>query len=169
MLKSEQQTTLPYIHSLFLRLPDPDASQFVSNSFALTAPDLSNIGVCTSPLLALVNHSCEPNAVVVFPEFAKPGAAGKSQGPMRLVAIAPIAPGEEVLTGYVDLTLPEALRGKELAERYRFECGCSLCERTRKRRTGVQAGWVDPREAVACTRKGCDGKGWLPGEFTRSS
>lgn len=87
-----------------------------------------------------------------------------------MVAIAPIAPGEEVLTGYVDLTLPEAVRGKELAERYRFECDCGLCLRARKRGTGdgAEEGWIDPREAVACGKRGCGGKGWLPGEHTLS-
>ena len=80
---------------------------------------------------------------------------------MKLVAIAPTMPGEEVLTGYVDLMLPEGLRGRELTERYRFECGCGLCMKARAR----SGEWVDPREAVACGRKGCAGTGWLPGEL----
>jgi len=135
----------------------------VSNSFSLAAPDLSNIGVCTSPLLALVNHSCEPNAVVVFPDFAKPGGLPNA-GPMLLVAIRPIAAGDEVLTSYVDLTLPEALRGKVLVDTYRFECTCGLCLEARARNDK----WVDPRESVACSRRGCEGRGWLPGKHARA-
>lgn len=77
---------------------------------------------------------------------------------MRLLAIAPIAEGAEVVTSYLDLTLPELQRRKELAERYKFGCDCRACDRSRSR-----AGEPDPREAVACG-KGCGGMSWLPGE-----
>ena len=54
-----------------------------------------------SPLVALCNHSCDPNAVVVFPN-------GAGQG-MEIIAIREIAQGEEVyftprLTNEVPLT-----------------------------------------------------------------
>ena len=57
------------------------------NSFTLASPSLSPIGVAMSPIVALCNHSCQPNAAVVFP------AGG---GEMVIVAIGDIQPGEEV-------------------------------------------------------------------------
>ena len=62
--------------------------QFNVNSFSLTLPDLSNIGVAVCPTVALINHSCQPNCTVVFPD-------GPS-GDMQVVAFKGIAEGEEV-------------------------------------------------------------------------
>ncbi|KAL8279863.1 hypothetical protein RQP46_007713 [Phenoliferia psychrophenolica] len=104
-------------------------SRFASNSFALTTPHLSNVGVTISPLVALLNHSCFPNAVVVFP--TRPSASSPSPAArktMKVVAIRDIRQGEEVLTSYVDLALPKEERRAELLERYGFECGCEECE-----------------------------------------
>lgn len=66
-----------------------------TNSFTAAASDLSPLGVSLCPTAALLNHSCRPNAVIVFPE----GARGKQMDDvdaMRLVAIREIKPGEEV-------------------------------------------------------------------------
>ncbi|GAA6014676.1 hypothetical protein JCM11491_000190 [Sporobolomyces phaffii] len=133
-------------------------SRFTSNSFSLTSPtDLTNIGVSISPLTALFNHSCRPNAVVVFPVFpAVPStlspASNAGIGNMRVVAIRPIGKGEEVVTSYVDLALPGPMRRDELRERYKFECRCEAC--------GDEdngGGSVDPRKSFVCPRSGCDG------------
>ena len=61
--------------------------QFEINSFTLSSSSLSPIGVAMSPVVALCNHSCWPNAVVVFPE------GGKG---IDIVAIRDIPVGEEV-------------------------------------------------------------------------
>ncbi|GAA5900110.1 hypothetical protein JCM5296_002059 [Sporobolomyces johnsonii] len=123
-------------------------SRFTSNSFALTSPtDVTNIGVSISPLTALFNHSCSPNAVVVFPSFP----SSSSSKHMRVVTLKPINPGDEVLTSYVDIALPRDLRRKELKDRYKFDCDCDEC-------TGkVREGKVDPREALSCPTAGCEG------------
>lgn len=134
--------------------------QFASNSFSLTAPtDLSNLGVSISPLTALFNHSCAPNAVVVFPSFPSPS----SPRHMHVVAIRAIEPGQEVLTSYVDLALPREARRRELRERYKFGCACGECGR------GEVEGAVDPREALRCPRAedGCEGLIPLPGASAR--
>ncbi|WOO84849.1 Histone-lysine N-methyltransferase ASHR1 [Vanrija pseudolonga] len=122
-------------------------SAFSVNSFTLSAPDLTPIGVATSPVCALFNHSCEPNAVVVFPRGGKD---------MQVVAISDIRPGEEVLTSYIDVSLPYAERQKDLSERYGFDCKCSLCEQN------ADLAWVDPRWSVL--HPGCkeDGRGRMP-------
>lgn len=131
------------------------ATQFPTNSFALTLPDLTTVGVAISPVVALANHSCAPNAVVVFPNGPL-----KPDG-MHIVAIADIAPGEEVLTAYVDIANPRRIRQMELKERYFFDCQCALCERPKQEPT-----WIDPREALQCKRpsdtKQCDGLTPLP-------
>ena len=68
-------------------------TQFTTNSFTLTSPSLTPLGVCVSPAVALINHSCDPNAVVVFPRSS--GSA--AQEPlMQVIAIKPIAADEEV-------------------------------------------------------------------------
>ena len=67
-------------------------NQFATNSFALTTPSLTPIGVVVSPLTALVNHSCDPNVAIVFPR-----ASNKSDEPlMKSVALREINPKEEV-------------------------------------------------------------------------
>ncbi|ORX40489.1 hypothetical protein BD324DRAFT_677953 [Kockovaella imperatae] len=108
-------------------------SAFQINSFTLSSPSLSPIGVAMSPIVALCNHSCEPNAVVVFPHGGRD---------MDIVAIRQIATGEEILTSYIDISLPLAERQADLKERYGFICDCELCQRSR------ETSWVDPRWCV---------------------
>ena len=53
------------------------------------------IGACVSPVVALINHSCDPNAVVVFPRAG--GELKKDNEPlMQVIALKYIAPDEEV-------------------------------------------------------------------------
>ena len=61
--------------------------QYQINAFTLDSPDLSAVGVTVNPTLAMANHSCNPNAVVVFPN-------GNGLG--QMMAIRSIAAGEEV-------------------------------------------------------------------------
>ncbi|POY74692.1 hypothetical protein BMF94_2167 [Rhodotorula taiwanensis] len=133
-------------------------SRFVSNSFALTCPtDLSNIGVSISPLTAMINHSCAPNAVVVYPSF--PDSTSSDRRYMAVVALRDLVAGEEILTSYVDLSSTKAARQKELEERYKFRCACEGC-------VGRPGDEIDPREALACPatgRTGCRGLIQIPG------
>jgi hypothetical protein len=122
------------------------SNQFQSNSFSLTSPHLDNIGVSISPLVALLNHSCSPNAVVVFPNFAN----SANQNPMRVVAIRDIAPGEEILTSYVDLALPRHLRQTELHETYRFWCKCTECTKSPQNSWEL---WCDRDGSTQCPFK----------------
>ncbi|EJT97670.1 hypothetical protein DACRYDRAFT_111714 [Dacryopinax primogenitus] len=125
-------------------------SRFQTNSFSLTTPDLTNVGVAISPLAALISHSCMPNAVVVFPT-----GLGR-RGGLEVIALRDLQPGEEVLTSYVDIALPRSLRWKELKDRYLFDCECVLCEKHHDHE------WIDPREALRCSKKGCKGKMGTP-------
>jgi hypothetical protein len=119
-------------------------------------------------VVAMANHSCEPNAVVVFPN------GGRS---MELTAIRDIEPNQEVsstvrwatdkqiITSYIDVSLPVEKRRSELEATYRFKCECSLCIRDVEiRNPGYEGVEVDLRAAVwhrDCKRK-VKGKGSLP-------
>ncbi len=91
-------------------------SQFKINGFTLSSPNLTPLGVSVSPVVALCNHSCEPNAIVVFPE-------GGGKG-IHLIAIRDIQPGEEVCPSYLRSTsVPVYCRPLRLMQQrplYRF-------------------------------------------------
>ncbi|KAL6238719.1 hypothetical protein BDW75DRAFT_227751 [Aspergillus navahoensis] len=84
------------------------------NSFNLTIDD--DIGIYLHPYAALINHSCDYNAVVGF-----------DGSEFFVKAIRPIAKGEQIFISYVDTTYPTRTRQKELRERYFFTCKCAKC------------------------------------------
>ncbi|KAI0287197.1 SET domain-containing protein [Russula brevipes] len=127
-------------------------SRFATNSITLTSPSLAPLGVCVSPLVALVNHSCDPNAVAVFPRSSKDHASQEPE--VQVIAIRDISPGEEVFTSYIDTTLPRDQRQAALSATYNFSCQCQLCS---------QPPEPDPREAIACP-KDCGGACLFPSE-----
>ncbi|WWC64872.1 uncharacterized protein I303_107486 [Kwoniella dejecticola CBS 10117] len=106
---------------------------FHVNSFTLSSPSLSPIGVSNSPLMALSNHSCDPNAIVVFPD------GGQN---MELIAIKDIDIGDEILTSYIDISCPYDIRQRDIKDRYRFSCECTLCLESK------DTSWIDPRWCV---------------------
>ncbi|KAH8083324.1 hypothetical protein BXZ70DRAFT_579582 [Cristinia sonorae] len=120
-------------------------SRFTTNTFTLTTSSLGPIGICVSPVMALVNHSCDPNAVMVFPHSSDSTVPRPN---MQLIAIRDIKPNEQIFGSYVDVTLPKEIRQRELQETYNFRCKCSLCVR--------RDIWIDPRESVRCP-KSCGG------------
>jgi hypothetical protein len=67
-------------------------SRFSTNALTLSEPALAPIGVYASPAVALLNHSCQPNAAAVFPELGT--ASGEVR--VRVVAMRDIRPGDEV-------------------------------------------------------------------------
>jgi len=77
-------------------------------------------GIAVFPLMALVNHSCDPNAKVRF-------QCGADGARAELVALRPILRGEEVFHSYIDKNLPSGVRGKKLTDIYGFKCRCSRC------------------------------------------
>lgn len=131
-------------------------SRFIINTVALTTPSLTPIGVAVSPLVALINHSCTPNVVVVFPRSRKDS---RDEPVAKVAALRNIAPGEEILMSYVDTTFPKSLRQMTLTETYNFQCHCKAC---------TKSGGVDPREAVWCP-KACGGTCPIPTEKSRIS
>ncbi|KAI0777740.1 SET domain-containing protein [Trametes elegans] len=128
-------------------------SRFTTNTFTLTSFSLTPIGICVAPTVALANHSCDPNAVIVFPRT--PGISATQEPLMNLVALRDIPSGKEVRIAYIDTTLPKHLRHQELKETYNFTCQCNLCKKS--------PATVDPREAMWCP-KNCGGTCPLPTE-----
>lgn len=124
--------------------------QFTTNSFALTDSDLSCLGICLDTRAAMLNHSCVPNAAIVFP------FAGQTKKMMHLVALKTIEPGEELLVSYVDVADTHQARQQQLQERYHFQCRCKLCKMTDRARRRDTNKWVDPREAMWCSKR-CGG------------
>ncbi|PBK94820.1 SET domain-containing protein [Armillaria gallica] len=127
-------------------------SRFTTNTFTITDAALCPLGASVSPTVALINHSCDPNAVIVFPRAS---ANPQAEEPlMHVVVLRNIVPGEEIMTAYIDTTLPRSLRQEGLKETYHFDCRCQLCESHLD---------VDPRESMWCP-KACGGMCPLPTE-----
>jgi hypothetical protein len=92
-----------------------------SNSHAVHDPTGEvnhTIGVGMFPMVAMLNHSCSPNAVYVTGQ----------NGDMFVRCVKPINEGEEICVSYVDLFSPKwERRGVLLSTKY-FWCECCRCE-----------------------------------------
>ncbi|CAL3966264.1 unnamed protein product [Diplocarpon coronariae] len=89
-----------------------------TNAFRITLPDNTPVGLCFSPTLALANHSCNPNAFIVF-----------DSRNISLRALRPIKTDEQIFISYIDPTEDIVSRQSRLKERYFFICKCEKCER----------------------------------------
>lgn len=87
------------------------------NSLTLVTPELDAVGVCLDPLIAAVNHSCDPNAVVVFD-----GAR------LSLRSLNAIRKDEEITISYIDNTQSFEQRQTELRKQWFFSCSCLKCQ-----------------------------------------
>ena len=90
----------------------------ITNAFRATLADDTPVGLCFEPALALANHSCIPNAVVVFD--------GRS---VALRASKVILKGEQVFISYITATEDRSSRQKDLKQRYFFSCQCEKCNK----------------------------------------
>ncbi|TKA64155.1 hypothetical protein B0A49_07060 [Cryomyces minteri] len=91
-------------------------ARILCNSLTLVTPMYDPVGIAFDPLASISNHSCDPNAVVVF------------DGPrLSFRSLKSIAKDEEVFTAYVDTTNPFPYRHHELRNRFHFNCHCSKC------------------------------------------
>lgn len=90
----------------------------ITNAFRATLADDTPVGLCFEPILALANHSCCPNAVVVFD--------GRS---VALRALEQIKKGEQIFISYISTTDDRVTRQKDLKQRYFFDCQCERCSK----------------------------------------
>ncbi|CAD2217077.1 histone-lysine N-methyltransferase ASHR2 [Angomonas deanei] len=116
------------------------------------------IGWSLQSAVCRLNHSCDPNAEIVFPEAQKidvaqsqkikqyngdtfvvdEKASHSTAGCMAVRSLRPIAKGEEVTISYVNmgdsaLASDVRARSRHLLEQYRFLCKCPLCLKQRDR------------------------------------
>jgi hypothetical protein len=88
-----------------------------TNAFRATLPDDTPIGLCYEPTLAFANHSCIPNAFIMFD--------GRC---ISLVALDTIRADKQIFISYVDFTQSRDHRRAELQQRYFFVCSCEKCK-----------------------------------------
>ncbi|KAG0268601.1 hypothetical protein DFQ27_006239 [Actinomortierella ambigua] len=110
--KSEQsQRNAPTIDDLVTML-----CRFHCNNFSIHDAQLFTLAEGTFPVGALFNHSCRPNAIVMY------------EGQIQIVvALEDIPVGQEVCTSYVDNGVQRAERRSLLMEKYYFDCQCPRC------------------------------------------
>ena len=93
-------------------------ARIMINTHTLTTPTLDPLGLCLEPLTALLNHSCTPNAHLVFDGRV-----------LSLRSLVPIPKDTGITISYVDTTNPTEIRRQELQCRYFFKCDCWACTR----------------------------------------
>jgi SET and MYND domain-containing protein len=113
-LRFEQKTfdfttmNMPYFIELFCK--------FEINNYNILNKDMQPVAAGLYLMASTLNHSCCPNAVVVF------------EGPRLLLrSTKTIQSGEEVTISYVDIACSTQSRLKELQDRYHFHCTCPMC------------------------------------------
>ncbi|KAH8114566.1 SET domain-containing protein [Phellopilus nigrolimitatus] len=95
-------------------------NRFSNNNFIVHS-HLNPVGHGIFPLASrLLNHSCIPNAVVVY-DFGTRGVC------LKVKALTEIQPGEEVTIPYFDPALPFHRRQEICRSSYNFECTCANC------------------------------------------
>ena len=75
-------------------------------------------GVGLFPLVALCNHSCDPNCIYF---------QGPEEGSMIVRTLRPVKNGEELCVSYIDGMLPRKQRRSILQETKGFLCSCARC------------------------------------------
>ncbi|GAB5358103.1 hypothetical protein AAMO2058_000429900 [Amorphochlora amoebiformis] len=82
-----------------------------ANSYVITDPEMDSIACGVYSVLSMINHSCSPNAIVMF---------RNKTGQLRTVKS--IKKGEEICVSYLDLISTPRERRRNL-----LECQCSRC------------------------------------------
>jgi SET domain len=101
----------------------------------LVSGSFDALGLAFDPALALLNHSCNPNAAIVF-----------NRNIASLRSIKDIAEGEQITISYADNTFKRAARRLLLRDQYFFECRCLGCEPPDNTFTGRDC-WLCDNEA----------------------
>ncbi|THX60295.1 SET domain-containing protein, partial [Aureobasidium pullulans] len=137
----QYKVTVASARDLFARISPDNSSaseiqEFVGkilrNSLTLTTPTLDPLGIALDPIACSANHSCEPNASVLF-----------DVPRLMMRSLAPIKKGEEVFISYIDHTEPFYRRRAQLELRYCFKCECSKCRLGSDQREDQ---WAQPPE-----------------------
>ncbi|EOY16201.1 Histone-lysine N-methyltransferase ASHR1 [Theobroma cacao] len=129
-----------------LQQPELDQDEAVNNfcklscnAHAIVDIEMEQLGIGLYPVMSIINHSCLPNAVLVF------------EGKLAVLrAIAPVDEGDEVLISYIDLGRTTRFRQDDLNGKYHFTCSCPRCCKFAK---------IDDQilDALGCKNGKCDG------------
>ncbi|RMC12585.1 hypothetical protein DUI87_10107 [Hirundo rustica rustica] len=92
------------------------------NCFTISNGEMQDVGVGLYPSMSLLNHSCDPNCVIVFEGYQ-----------LLLHSVREIQIGEELTISYIESLMPTRERQKQLVRQYCFECDCLLCQNQEKR------------------------------------
>ncbi|KAF3445707.1 hypothetical protein FNV43_RR10883 [Rhamnella rubrinervis] len=118
-------------------------SRLACNAHTICDSELRPLGTGLYPVISIINHSCLPNAVLVF------------EGRSAVVhAVQHIPKDAEVLISYVETARSTMTRQKALKEQYFFTCKCPRC---------IKVGQFDDiqesatLEGYKCKNNGCDG------------
>ncbi|XP_048135570.1 histone-lysine N-methyltransferase ASHR1 isoform X3 [Rhodamnia argentea] len=91
-------------------------SKLSCNAHTICDSELRPLGTGLYPVISLINHSCLPNAVLLF------------EGRTAVVrAVQQIVQGSEVLISYIETAGSTTTRLKSLREQYHFACACPRC------------------------------------------
>ncbi|CAO3600003.1 unnamed protein product [Absidia cylindrospora] len=93
--------------------------RFQCNNFGIHDDHLFTIGEGSYPVASLFNHSCRPNAVVLYDGTL-----------LSVVAIEPTNPDQEITIAYVDAAHDRSHRQSTLLGKYFFNCHCVRCTAT---------------------------------------
>lgn len=93
-------------------------SKLACNAHTICDSELRPLGTGLYPVISIINHSCSPNAVLVF------------EGRRAVVRAVELIPqGTEVFITYVETAESTAARQKALKEQYFFTCSCPCCKK----------------------------------------
>ncbi|KAM6278950.1 histone-lysine N-methyltransferase SMYD3 [Porphyrio hochstetteri] len=110
------------------------------NCFSISNGEMQDVGVGVYPSMSLLNHSCDPNCVIIFEGYQ-----------LLLRSIREIQIGEELTISYIESLMPTSERQKQLMRQYCFECDCLLCQNQEKdaeKLAGEEHAWKEVRDAV---------------------
>lgn len=136
--------------NLILQLPNIDIkeiaenfSKFACNAHTICDSELRSLGTGLYPVISIINHSCLPNAVLVF------------EGRLAVVrAVQHIPKDSEVSISYVETAASTITRQKTLKEQYLFTCICVRCNKLGQY-DDIQESAI--LEGYRCRDNGCSG------------
>ncbi|XP_074899254.1 histone-lysine N-methyltransferase SMYD3 isoform X2 [Buteo buteo] len=110
------------------------------NCFTISNGEMQDVGVGLYPSMSLLNHSCDPNCVIVFEGYQ-----------LLLRSVREIQIGEELTISYIESLMTTSERQKQLMRQYCFECDCLLCQNQEKdaeKLAGEEHAWKEVKDAV---------------------
>ncbi|XP_069786962.1 histone-lysine N-methyltransferase SMYD3 [Narcine bancroftii] len=114
--------------------------QVMCNCFTISDGEMQEVGIGLYPSMSLLNHSCDPNSVMVF--------EGKL---LQLRAVQPIPQNEELTVSYIDVMATSQDRRRQTEKQYCFTCDCKHCETGHKdaeRLAGEEHCWTEVKGLI---------------------